>query len=141
MQAIIKQMDIKFTYTILYVQDVSKAMEFYKKVFGFEEKFITPEKDYGELKTASTTLSFASLGLARSNFKQEFQVSELEQAPFGIELAFTTQKVQLLMDRAIQNGAKLLDPVKTKPWGQQVAYIRDPNGFIIEICSPIASAD
>ncbi|MFO0110274.1 MAG: VOC family protein, partial [Alphaproteobacteria bacterium] len=24
-----------------------------------------------------------------------------------------------------------------KPWGQTVAYVRDLNGFLVEICSPV----
>ncbi|EIM75241.1 glyoxalase/bleomycin resistance protein/dioxygenase [Nitritalea halalkaliphila LW7] len=34
---------VKFGYTILYVKDVTKSIEFYEKSFGFERKFITPE--------------------------------------------------------------------------------------------------
>ncbi len=26
----------------------------------------------------------------------------------------------------------------TKPWGQVVAYVRDLDGFLIEICTPMA---
>jgi hypothetical protein len=29
---------------------------------------------------------------------------------------------------------------ETKPWGQIVAYVRDNNGCIVEICSPIEKA-
>lgn len=54
---------IKFAYTILYVQDVSRTIEFYEKAFGFSRKFITPENDYGELLVGETTLSFASIFL------------------------------------------------------------------------------
>jgi lactoylglutathione lyase len=61
---------IKFGYTILYVTDVIKSIEFYEKAFGFERKFITPDSDYGELNTGETTLSFASKELANSNLKK-----------------------------------------------------------------------
>lgn len=40
---------IKFAYTILYVQDVTTAVAFYEKAFGFTRKFISPGNDYGEL--------------------------------------------------------------------------------------------
>jgi lactoylglutathione lyase len=36
---------VKFGYTILYVSDVSKSIEFYENAFGFERKFITPVRD------------------------------------------------------------------------------------------------
>jgi lactoylglutathione lyase len=40
---------------------------FYVKAFGFVQKFITPEKDYGELETGGTTLAFTSYGAAGFN--------------------------------------------------------------------------
>ena len=133
-------MDIKFAYTILYVEDVSTTINFYERAFGFRTKFITPEKDYGEAITGETTLAFASLELGKSNFKHGFQASRGEEKPFGIELAFTTSEVQKTMDRAMDEGASLLEPIVTKPWGQEVGYLRDINGFIIEICTPMNSA-
>jgi hypothetical protein len=30
-----------------------------------------------------------------------------------------------------------VQPTKQKPWGQTVGYVRDPDGFLVEICSPI----
>ncbi len=130
-------MDIQYAYTILYVPDVPRTMEFYIKAFGFEQKFLTPEKDYGELMSGSTTIAFANLELSNSNFKKGFTPSKLSEKPFGIELAFTTSEVEQLMEKATTNGAVLLEKVVTKPWGQKVAYVRDLNGFIIEICTPI----
>lgn len=132
-------MDIHYAYTILYVKDVVKSIEFYNKAFGFEQKLLTPEQDYGEIQSGATTLAFANLELGRANFKKGFLVSDLDKQPFGIELAFTTSEVESLMEKAVSKGAVLLEAVVTKPWGQKVGYLRDINGFIIEICSPIQS--
>ncbi len=132
-----KKMDIQYAYTILYVKNVPKTIEFYKKAFGFEQKFLSPENDYGELISGNTAIAFANLELGNSNFKKGFIKSKLSEKPFGIELAFTTSEVEKVMNNAIKNGAELLEKTVTKPWGQQVGYLRDLNGFIIEICSPI----
>jgi len=59
---------MKFGYTIFYVADVEKTIAFYERAFGFSRKFISPEKDYGELVTGDTTISFASFALGASNF-------------------------------------------------------------------------
>lgn len=134
-------MDIQYAYTILYVKDVPKTMEFYKKSFGFEQKMLTPENDYGEIKSGITTLAFGNIELGESNFKKGFIESKLDNKPFGFELAFTTLNVEKTMESAIANGAILLEEPVTKPWGQQVGYLRDINGFIIEICTPIQSQD
>ncbi|MEN8928537.1 MAG: VOC family protein [Flavobacteriales bacterium] len=130
-------MNIQFAYTILYVSDVPETIEFYKKAFGFEQKFVTPENDYGEIISGATTLAFANIELGNSNFKKGFTQSKLSEKPFGIELAFSTSNVEEVMENAIKNGAELLEETVTKPWGQKVGYVRDINGFIIEICTPI----
>lgn len=134
-----ERMDIQYAYTILYVKDVPSTMEFYHKVFGFTEKLLTPEKDYGELETGGTILAFANFELGRSNFKAGFAESHLQEKAFGIELAFATSSVETTLERAIDNGAVLLAEVVTKPWGQKVGYVRDLNGFIVEICTPMQS--
>lgn len=135
------KMDIQYAYTILYVSDVPKTMEFYKKAFGFEQKFLTPENDYGELISGTTTIAFANIELGNSNFKKGFTESKLSEKPFGIELAFTTSEVEKVMASAIKSGAEQLAATVIKPWGQKVGYLRDLNGFIIEICTPIQSAE
>jgi uncharacterized glyoxalase superfamily protein PhnB len=130
-------MNIKYAYTILYVEDVKKTIEFYKKVFGFEIKFSTPENDYAELLSGETTLAFASVELGKSNFKKGFIESNLKEKPFGINLAFTTENVEKLMEQATKEGAIILEEAIVKPWGQKVGYIKDINGFLVEICTPI----
>lgn len=128
---------VKFGYTILYVKDVTKSIEFYEKAFGFTRKFITPDNDYGELATGDTTISFASHTLAASNLKDGFIPSELNSKPFAIELGFITNDVAGIFDLAIQQGATKITEPKQKPWGQTVAYVRDLEGFLIEICTPM----
>jgi len=128
---------IKFAYTILYVQDVTNAIEFYEKAFGFTRKFIAPGNDYGELLAGETTLSFASTTLAKSNLKGGFAESSLTNQPFGIEIGFTTNNVDETLKTAMNAGATIVEYPATKPWGQVVAYVRDPDGFLIEICTPM----
>jgi uncharacterized glyoxalase superfamily protein PhnB len=129
---------IQFTYTILYVKDVTKSIEFYEKAFGFTRKFITPENDYAELLVGETTLSFASIILANSNLKDGFIESNLTNKPFGIELGFTTDNEEETVKAAINAGGTILENPKTKSWGQVVAYIRDIDGFLLEICTPMS---
>lgn len=128
---------VKFGYTILYVEDVEKSIVFYESTFGFSRKFITPENDYGELITGETTLSFASKKLAAQNLKDGFVESSLEDKPFAIEIGFITDDVPELVQKATSFGAILVEEPTQKPWGQVVAYVRDLDGFLIEICTEV----
>jgi len=126
---------VKFGYTILYVENVEESILFYENAFGFSRKFITPENDYAELVTGETTLSFASKQLAAQNLKDGFIESTLEDKPFAIEIGFITEDVTETVQKATSFGAVLVKEPTQKPWGQVVAYIRDLNGFLIEICT------
>lgn len=128
---------IQFAYTILYVPDVTRSIAFYEQAFGFQRKFISPDNQYGELNTGATVLSFCALELAKSNIKNGFRESSISDRPFAIEIGFTTDDVTATYDAAIRAGGIAEAPAMTKPWGQTVAYVRDPDGFLIEICSPM----
>ena len=128
---------VKLGYTILYVADVTKSIEFYETAFGFERKFITPENDYGELLTGETTISFASKELANSNLKNGFIESSPSAKPFGIELALVTDNVKIIIDKAVELGALVTEKPIQKPWGQTVGYIRDIDGFFFFLCTPM----
>lgn len=130
---------VTFGYTILYVSDVTKSITFYEKSFGFERKFITPENDYGELETGQTTIAFASIALAHTNLKNGFIVNNLTQKPFAMELGLVSDQVNEIIRLAEQNGATIVSEPQQKPWGQTVAYLRDIDGFLIEICTPMGS--
>lgn len=128
---------MEFAYTILYVEDVAASLAFYEAAFGFQRKFITPEGDYGELITGQTSIAFANLALAASNLTEGFTKSDPKKAPLGVELAFTTTHIQADFERALEAGAIEAGPLVAKPWGQMVGYVRDINGFLIEICTPM----
>ncbi|MES2519760.1 MAG: VOC family protein [Bacteroidota bacterium] len=128
---------IKFSYTILYVQNVSQSIDFYERAFGFKRKFIVPDNSYGELLTGETTLSFASVELAKTNLKDGFIESSNQNKPFAIEIGFTTDNVEDVYELAVKAGAMPESPATEKPHGQTVAYVRDIDGFLIEICTPM----
>lgn len=128
---------IKFAYTILYVKNVAASVLFYEQAFGFQRRFISPDEDYGELVTGETTLSFASTTLAASNLSEGFMESHAANKPFGIEIGFAVENVEETLQNALSAGAILVEKPKTKPWGQTVAYVKDIDGFLIEICTPV----
>lgn len=130
---------MKYAYTILYVENVAETIAFYEKAFGFSRKLLTPENDYGELISGETTIAFASIELGNANFKRGFEKISNSKKPFGVELAFTTDDIEKDFQNAINSGATEFEPLTEKPWGQKVGYLRDNNGFLIEVCTPMKS--
>lgn len=130
---------MKYAYTIFYVDNVPTTIDFYERAFGFSRKFITPEEDYGELISGDTTIAFASIELGNTNFKNGFEKISASPQPTGMEMAFVTEEIAKDFQIALDAGATLLEKVKQKPWGQKVGYVRDINGIIIELCTPVSN--
>ena len=128
---------ITYGYTILYVADVEKTITFYIKAFGFNQKFVTPEKDYAELDTGSTTLAFASYSVAEYNGIAVTKSHVSGESP-AFELTFVTDDIEGAFKQAVDAGATVIKELSPKPWGQTVGYVRDPNGFLIELCTAVA---
>jgi lactoylglutathione lyase len=128
---------MKFGYTIVYVSSVADTLAFYKEAFGFETRFLVESGDYGKLNTGETVLAFASHEMGKMNLGGHYQKTDLKVMPFGVELAFITNNVQSAYTKAITAGAVSIAEPITKPWGQVVAYVRDLEGSLIELCSPI----
>jgi uncharacterized glyoxalase superfamily protein PhnB len=126
-------------YVILYVKDVSASLTFYEEAFGLARRFFHDDhgKAYGELETGSTRLAFASLELAKEHLKQEVVAASPGKPPLGFEIALVTSDVPALYARAVKAGATAVSGPTTKPWGQTVAYLRDKEGHLVELCTPL----
>ncbi len=132
---------VKFGYTITYVADVAAAIEFYRAAFGFEKRFMHEdgENAYAELDTGQTVMAFASHQVAETILADGYVKVDQSPHPIGFEMAMVTDDVESAIERAITAGASLIAPAQQKPWGQTVAYVRAPDGMLIEICTPVAS--
>lgn len=125
---------MQFRYTILYVEDVAKTIEFYERAFGLHRKMIHECGDYGELATGDTILSFSSKALMKQIGKSPGDVDP--SAP-TFEIAFETEAVAEQLKRAVESGATLVQEAEEMPWGQTTAYVRDINGFLVELCTAV----
>jgi len=126
-----------FGYTIIYVPDVPSTINFYKDAFNLAQSFLHESKQYGELNTGNTKLAFVSYSLAQSN-GVKFIKNDLKGDAPGFEIALVTNDVKQAYQYAIKNGAISINEPVIKPWGQEVAYVRDLNGIIVELCSPMS---
>jgi catechol 2,3-dioxygenase-like lactoylglutathione lyase family enzyme len=127
---------MRFGYTILYVSDVASSLDFYERALGQKRRFLHESGQYAELDTGETALAFAAHELAAANVPGIYRPEESPGTRPGFEVCFVTRDVQGAFDQAVTEGAESVTPPQTKPWGQQVAYVRDPDGNLVEIASP-----
>ena len=129
---------VSLGYVVLYVKDVAATLAFYEEAFGLSRRFFNDDhgKAYGELDTGAARLAFYSFELAKTQFK-EFVAASPDQAPLGFQIALVTPEVPALYARALKAGATAVSEPATKPWGQTVACLRDKDGHLVELSTPM----
>lgn len=124
-----------FAYTIAYVPDVEASLAFFERAFGLKRRFVAPGGGYGELETGATALAFAQHDTARGNLGHDYVAADRSPAPLGVEIGLIATDVAAACERAVAAGATLLAAPRLKPWGQTVAYVRCPDGVLVELCT------
>ena len=122
-------------YIIIYVADVPVTIAFYENAFGLKLRFINESNQYAEMETGQTALAFANEKFVMDS--RSFRLNRQKEQAAGAEVAFVVDNVEKRFKHAVDSGAMEVSKPIQKPWGQTVSYVRDNNGFIVEICSAI----
>lgn len=125
---------MQFGYTILYVDDVRASLAFYEQAFGLKTAFLHESGDFGQLDTGATALAFSSRRLMEELGKHPGRADAARPCN---EIALVTADVPAALARALAAGATPIQDAEDMPWGQTVAYVADPDGFLVELCTPI----
>jgi lactoylglutathione lyase len=131
------EQDMQLAYIIFVVPDVLSTVTFYEQAFGLKKRFIDDSKKYCEMETGQTRLAFVAEDAARTAIPVDFGPAGRRTTPPLMDLAFTTNDVQAAFNHAVASGATEIKGPEKKPWGQIVSYVRDNNGLLVEICSPV----
>lgn len=129
---------IQFSDTVLIVPDINRTADFYDKAFGLGIAATYLDGLVHELETEDVGLLFSD----ETTFKKghfDFPSNTLNTKPAGVEIALTTDDVAAAYKHALLAGATGLHAPKEQPWGQTVAWVRDCNGVIVELCTPMGS--
>lgn len=122
-------------YCIIYVPDVNRALEFYERAFGVKRRFLHESGQYGELETGATALAFADE--TATTTCHVFEPNRRTTKAAGAEVAFIVENVDAAFRRAVAAGAApVVEPIR-KPWGQTISYVRDLDGFLVELCTVV----
>jgi lactoylglutathione lyase len=121
----------------LSIENAAEAIAFYERAFGLTRRFVADDGSYGELDTGATGLAFASEGLGEGNFDGGVQRPPRDGRPFNVEIALVFDDVAAAYEHALAGGCDPLAPPEHKSHGQDVAYVRDPFGTLVEVCSPV----
>jgi lactoylglutathione lyase len=125
-----------FGWCILYVDNVESAARFYAEALGLAVRFAHESGTYTELETGATTLALCDRASATesSGFVLDRANSPTATAS-NITLIYSD--VEARWTHALQHGAQPVSAPVAKPWGQTCAYVRDPDGHLIELATAI----
>lgn len=105
------------------IDDLDRSISYYTSKLGFEERI-----SYGD--------SYASV--ARDNAEIHLKVAsklpaerELRRSGEHIDAYIWVQDFTALFGTFQTNGASILYPPKTQPWGVTDFYVQDPDGYIL----------
>jgi lactoylglutathione lyase len=124
-------MKLAMKYVILYVNDFDKTMKFYKDILGLPVKM--QHDTYVEFDTGATTLSINTRESVKEMIGLEMPAGSVASQTF--ELGFVVEDVEATIEALRGLDVPIYKEPVTKPWGQTVAYVTDPDGHYIEICS------
>ncbi|MEM8575031.1 MAG: VOC family protein [Pseudomonadota bacterium] len=114
--------------------NVDETANFYQDLLGMTRHF-----DFGWFVILThpqlPTLEFGILD--RSN---EIVPPECATPPGGVIVTFVVDDVDVCHGRAKGMQAQILEPPTDMPYGQRRMLIRDPEGTVVDVSSPTASA-
>ena len=123
-------------YVILIVESLDRALQFYTGVLGL--KLGHRSGDYAQLDTGMTRLALYTRS-AMANTLGMPLAAPSANAP-GFEIGFKVADVDAAVSELVASGASLTVPPTDRFWGQRTAYVRDPDGHLIELAQDLRKA-
>lgn len=126
-------MKFQYAYTRLHVKDCRACYEFYHDVLGLEATFASEIDRYVELTDGKVKLTLLNQSQMKEYMgtKTEFSFkTQSDRIALSFEVADVEEACQYLQGK----GVKIISPPwNVIDWGMKLAYIRDPEGNLIEI--------
>ena len=116
-------------YTVLVVDDLDAAVAFYTEALGLPLGHRSGP--YAQLHTGSCRLALYE----RSAMAETLGVADTDVAAF--EIGFKVDDVDRAYTELIDRGATPAVPPTDRPWGQRTAYVRDPDGHLVELAQSL----
>ena len=110
----------------LVVDDAAKAIEFYKKAFGAEEKYRLPMGDnrigHAEIKIGDSFVMLAD------EFPEMGHLGPKARGGTTVSLLIYLPDVDTAFKRATDVGATVAKPLENQLWGDRMGTLTDPFG-------------
>ncbi len=110
--------------------DLPASRDFYVALLGLEVKY---DSDwYVQLNVPGQP--HIEYGIIQQN--HELVPSEYQQSPTGMYITFVVDDVDASFEKAQAMGLEIVQPPRNEFYGQRRFLTKDPDGSLIDICSP-----
>jgi lactoylglutathione lyase len=120
---------VEFGYSIIFVSDMKRSIEFYQEIIGLPLRFETPE--WTEFNTDGTTLALHQTNTPATSAEPK------DENPAGqCRPGFTVDDINACHERLIGKGVICVSPPKVEEYGHTLAKYADPDGLTITLSQP-----
>lgn len=131
-RATVAGMDLRIPdYVVLVVRDLDRALAFWVDTLGLPLGHRSGP--YAQLDTGATRLALFERHAMAATLRRELHPPD-PAAP-GFEVGFKVADVDAAYAQLVAAGVQAVTPPTDRPWGQRTAYLRDPDGHLVELAS------
>jgi catechol 2,3-dioxygenase-like lactoylglutathione lyase family enzyme len=116
-------------------EQLGKSRDFYVALLGFEVNY---DSDWYVQLRCPTNPELEFGIISRTS---ELVPSEFQQKPTGMYVTFVVPDVDEVYSRALSLGLSIVQEPKNEFYGQRRFLTIDPNGCLIDVCSPWSEAE
>lgn len=124
-------------YVVLVVADVDASLHFYTQVLGLPLGHRSGP--YAQLATGETRVALFDRRAMAKTLGVDRLAAPDPQAP-GFQLGFKVDDVDAVYADLVERGAAPACEPTDRSWGQRTAYVRDPDGHLIELAEQLSRA-
>lgn len=116
-------------YVVLVVADLDRSLAFYVDRLGLPLGHRSGP--YAQLATGTTRLALYERHAMSKTLGLPLHPPDPD-AP-GFELGFKVADIDAVFADLVASGSTSVCPPTDRPWGQRTAYVRDPDGHLVEL--------
>lgn len=120
-------------YVVLFVEDLDRALRFYCDLLGLPLGHRSGQ--FAQLATGVTRVALYERPAMAATLGRDLEAPSPD-AP-GFELGFKVEDCDAAFDELVSAGATPAVPPTDRPWGQRTAYVRDPDGHLVELAQDL----
>lgn len=121
---------------ILAVTQVDRSIAFYRDLLGFDLEARYDDPPYATLARAGIRLSLAEQGHPAEDRPGVSMVAPDDPAVARALLVLEVGDCRAVHAELEARGAKMLAPPYSPPWGGHRFFVRDPDGYLVEVEQP-----